>query len=160
MKMQLKNQYLASTIIQKNMKKILLAIVFCCSMTIVNAQSADNGQATLQDSHHAVIGYVKPNGSIYDNNNVLVCQIKSNGDILDGKGNPMGYITMEQAIQDANHKTMGYVVNGASFQDVSHKQIGMVNNDGSIVAGDKMIVGYETNTEPMWAGLYFFMFKK
>jgi len=139
------------------MKKILLAIVFCCGMNMVNAQSAENNLPVLQDSHHTVIGYVKGAGSIYDVNNALVFQLKNDGTILNGEAKPMGYITADQAIQDRYHNTIGYL-NGAGFEDGNHKPVGSVKNDGSLVKNDNTVIGYEVNTEPMWAGLYFFYF--
>ena len=139
------------------MKNLLFVSVFCFGTSIANAQSATDAQATLQDSHHAIIGYVKSDGSVYNTKNEVVCQFKSNL-ILDGHSKPLGYITAEGAVLDAKQATIGFI-NGASFEDNNHKPIGSVTAEGAVKKSDNTIIGYEVGTEPMWAGLYFFMFK-
>lgn len=141
------------------MKKILSAIMLCSSISMVNAQSADKVQAHIEDAGHKAIANVYANGTIADNNYKTICQIKSNGTILNGKSIPMAFITTENAIQDMKHNTIGYI-NGFGFEDVNHKTIYSIKPDGAIVNANNSIVGYESNTEPMWVGIYFFLFKR
>ncbi len=148
------------------MKKLLLILCLGCMANLSNAQDQSN-QQSVQDSHHKVLGYIK-GGIITDANNNFLGDFKpGNGGLVisDKNHKVIGYFIQNKVVQDANHKTLGYVnmERGSMISTIINaesKPLGYINiENGAVQDNNHSVIGYEINTEVMWAAPYFFFFK-
>ena len=78
----------------------------------------------------------------------------------------IGYLAQGKNVLDANHKMLGSInsdgkgTTTVSVLDAGNNKIGSINFETGVVT-DKMVnlIGYEMDTEVMWAAPYFFFFK-
>lgn len=145
------------------MKKLLLLMGFCCSMTLASAQA----QRPLLDNQGNTIGYIET-GTVFNKENVKIGQFKweNNALTIYGKSNKIvGYVVNgDSEVQDADHKTIGYMkLNRETYittvEDANHKVLGTVNGvDYKIRNSSNTVIG-QSKTEPVWAGVYYFLLK-
>jgi len=148
------------------MKKLLLILGLCCAIIPVNAQEQQDNNHSLQDSHHNLIGYMR-NATLFDKNNTMICQFKGVGNgrlaVYDGHQKVVGYVINDKEVQDANSKTIGYILHGPDYstilQDAQHATIGSILRNGTVEDNIHTPIGYEIQTEHVWASAYYFYFK-
>ena len=149
------------------MKQLLL--ILCMGLTVNSSFAQESApQQSIMDSHHNVLAYIKA-GVVTNASNQFIGAFKPvNGEqkIVDKNHNVIGYLTEGKNIKDAQHKLLGSFVsdgkttNTISVLDANNNKIGSINFETGAVT-DKMVnlIGYEINTEVMWAAPYFFFFK-
>jgi hypothetical protein len=148
------------------MKKILLFMGFCCTVSLVNNAQAQEATRGFQDSHHNSLGTIR-NGSIYDKDNNLKGQFLNEDHaftIKNGQQQTIGYIVRGQEFQDANHKAIGYAkVNGTDYivtiENAAHTTIGYIKPGGIVENSSHNVIGYDVQTEPLWGAAYFLLLK-
>ena len=125
-------------------------------------------QHAIQDKHHNVVAYIK-NGVVTSAGNQFLGEFKPvNGElsITDKNHTVIGYLAQGKNVLDANHKMLGSInsdgkgTTTVSVLDAGNNKIGSINFETGVVT-DKMVnlIGYEMDTEVMWAAPYFFFFK-
>jgi len=141
---------------------------FCCSMSLAYAQEP---LRSYQDSHHNVIASIRNDATLFDKDNAFLGQFKTiNGAevILNSQNKIIGYIQLgpnkSQEIVDAAHKTIGFIKGyqpdySTIIEDASHNTLGVIKTGGIVENKDHAVIGYVIQSEPMWAGIYFFLLK-
>jgi hypothetical protein len=145
------------------MKKLLLTLGLCCSVSVMFAQYQDN-RHYLQDSKHILIGYVR-NGSIFDNDNNFLGQFKVENaqyTVLNRSHKPVGYIKGKEVF-NIDNKTVGYIKTNPDYsttvEDANHALLGTIKADGTVEDKNQVVKGYQVKTEPAWAAAYYFFLK-
>jgi len=148
------------------MKKLLFILCLGCAATLSSAQE-QNDQQSLQDSHHKIIGYIR-GGKLTDAGNNFLGSFNSSAEgrtIADKNNAVLGYLVDGREIQDASHKTLGFIEGSrgsvvCTILDAQRQPLGYINiENGAVQDNRHSIIGYEINTEVMWAAPYFFFFK-
>jgi len=145
------------------MKKLLLLMGFCCSVTLANAQA----QRPLLDNQGNNIGYIET-GTVFNKEHVKIAQFKWENNALSiyGKYNKLvGYVVNgDSEVQDADHKTIGYLklnreTHITTVEDASHKVLGTVSGVDYKVRNNSNAVIGQSKTEPVWSAVYFLLMK-
>jgi predicted aconitase with swiveling domain len=128
-----------------------------------------NDQQSVQDKHHTVLAYIK-GGVIISPANTVLGNFKPDAagvtTISDKNHKVLGYMIQGKEIQNADHKTIGYIkpdgqgLQSVTIVDAQQKTIGHIDGaTGAVTNNMHDLIGYEINTEMMWAAPYFFFFK-
>jgi hypothetical protein len=150
----------------QKMKKLLF-ILLCSGTTLAYAQDAQNDDHSIKDSHHNIIGYIM-GGTITSASNQFKGQFKVENamtSVLNKDKQVIGYLMQGHELQDANHKLLGNINSDGehtysyTITNAQNQAIGYVKADGTIQDANRNVIGYEKNTEVMWAAPYFFFFK-
>ncbi len=148
------------------MKKLLLILGLCCSISPLFAQEQRTGAHYLEDSHHNLIGYMTGPKLVDKDGKTLIEYKTSSGNmtVYDRNNKKVGYVINEGEVKDMNDKTIGYMVPNridysTIIQDAKHSIIGYILLNGTVQDNMRNTIGYNVQSEHMWAAPYFFFFK-
>ncbi len=150
----------------QKMKKLLL-ILLCCGTTLAYAQDSPNDVHSVKDSHRNILGFIM-GGRITDAKNNFAGEFKmvDGANVIFNKDHQkIGYLVDGKEVQDADHKVLGHInydgntTYSYTITNAENKVVGHVKGDGTVLDASHNVIGYEIQTEVMWAAPYFFFFK-